>query len=466
MLDRFFGFGDLMNLIAKSGKPAKLFKAHLSKANFAEIFSTHIDDHASVGRDGTRVEAFKARLDAEIDMSIRKILIGTYEFTSYKEKLISKGADSHPRQISIPTVRDKLVLKFLSELLAKIYPEHVSRPPHQFIKQIHEVSTSLTDDAQYLRLDIKNYYPSIDHDILMRILRRKIRQKMLLKLVKNALKTPTGKKKNVRNENRIGIPQGLSISNILSSIYLHDIDCKCQKYPNIYYYRFVDDTLLIGSETEIVKISETLPTEILRQRKIQCHEIGVSSGKSAIVPASDGIDYLGYRFCLDKIEIRVSSYKKMFSNLMKIITSMKYRSNKGPLIWRLNLRITGCKYKERRVGWLFFFAQTENLQQIKQLDVFLNNQFKDILSPDQRLQIKTFTRAFHEIKYNFRDSKYFPDFDHFDDEQMRAQIKFLIPHMKNEELNGMELKELKKLFNRCISKEIGSLEKDMLEAFS
>ena len=107
-----------MSMIARRQKPAELFKTHLSKANLAEIFSNHIDENASVGRDGTRVEAFKIRLDAEIVVSTRKILNGTYEFTSYKEKLISKGANSHPRQISIPTVRDKLVLKFLSELLA------------------------------------------------------------------------------------------------------------------------------------------------------------------------------------------------------------------------------------------------------------------------------------------------------------------------------------------------------------
>ena len=455
-----------MSMIARRQKPAELFKTHLSKANLAEIFSNHIDENASVGRDGTRVEAFKIRLDAEIVVSTRKILNGTYEFTSYKEKLISKGANSHPRQISIPTVRDKLVLKFLSELLAKIYPDHVSRPPHQIIKKIHEMSVTSVDDTQYLRLDIKSYYPSIDHLILMRILRRKIRQKALLTLIENALKTPTGKKKHKENENRVGIPQGLSISNILSSIYLHDIDTKYQQYPNINYFRFVDDILIIGPEAEITKLSRILPTEIRRKRKIECHEIGGSNGKSAIVSASVGIDYLGYRFCRDRIEIRNSSCKKMYSNLIKIITSMKYKGNKAPLIWRLNLRITGCKYKERRVGWLFFFAQTENMQQIKQLDAFLKKQLKGVLTPDQQLRIKTLTHAFYEIRYNFRNSKYYPDFDSFDDEQMRTQIKVLMPSKKNEELNAMESNELKKLFNKCISKEIGSLEKDMLEMFS
>lgn len=455
-----------MTRIPRLETPAQLFRASLSKANLAEIFALHIDENASVGRDGTRVEAFKNRLDAEIEVSIRKILTSTYEFTPYKEKLISKGADSRPRQISIPTVRDKMVLKFLSELLARIYPDHVSTPPHQYIKRIHEISSESYEDTQYLRLDIKNYYPSINHSILLRILRRKIRQKSLLRLIENALKTPTGKKKNLQNENRVGLPQGLSISNILSSIYLHDIDTQYRQIPNVHYYRFVDDILLIGPEVEITQLSGTLPAEIRRKRKIYCHEIGGENGKSAVVPASQGIDYLGYRFCRTEIEIRSSSYKKMFANLMKMVTSMKYRGNKAPLIWRLNLRISGCKYKERRVGWLFFFSQTENMQQIKQLDVFLSNQLKEILTVEQRLKIKTLTRAYHEIRYNFRETKYYPDFDCFDDEQMRAQIKILMPFRKTEELDALESRELRKLFNKCITKETSSLEKDMLEVFS
>ena len=455
-----------MTLIAKSQTPAALFKAYLSKANFAELFALHIDEKASVGRDGVRVEAFKVRIDAEIDVSIRKILNGTYEFTSYKEKLISKGAESRPRQISIPTVRDKLVLKFLSELLAKIYPDHISRPPHQFIKKIHEVSAISSENTRYLRLDIESYYPSINHSILMRIIRRTIRQKSLLRLIENAIKTPTGKKKILQNENRVGIPQGLSISNILSSIYLHDIDVECRKISGVHYYRFVDDILLVGPEAQITILSKTLPAKMRRTRKIKCHEVGGGSGKSAVVPVSDGIDYLGYHFCKEQIEIRDSSYKRMFSNLMKMVTSMKYKGNKAPLIWRLNLRITGCKYKERRVGWLFFFAQTQNLRQIKQLDAFLAVQLSKVLTAEQLLRVKTLTRAYYEIRYKFRESKYYPDFDDFDDEQMRAQIKILLPYKKIDELNGMDSKELKKLFNKCISKEISGMEKDMLEVFS
>lgn len=445
---------------------AKLFRDTLTKGELIELFNSAIKDSASTGRDGTRVETFSEQLDAEIDIILRKVKAKTYKFTPYKEKLISKGAINTPRQISIPTVRDKLVLKFVSLLLTKIYPEHVSRPPHQFIKQIHQASQQCDANFDYLRLDIQNYYPTINHSILMRILRRKIRQKELLYLIEEALKTPTGKVKSVENENKGGIPQGLSISNILSSIYLQDLDDKLGSLDKILYWRFVDDILLIGPGEEIANWSTKIPAELKRTRKIILHKVGEGNGKSTIVPLSQGIDYLGYKFCRSDIEIRISSVKKMYINLMKIFTSMKYKDNKAPLIWRLNLRITGCKYNENRIGWLYFFSQTKNMQQIKQLDAFIKRQISLIPSGVQPDQVKTLIKTIHEIKFNHRSTTYIPDFDDFNEEQMRAQIKVLLPYKKATDLDALEYKDLKKLFNKCITREVSNMEKDMLEAFS
>lgn len=113
---------------------AKLFKAEFTAPSLHKIFDEHLSSGASVGRDGTKLEMFKTRLDDEINIILRKVKATTYEFTGYKEKLISKGAGKYPRQLSIPTIRDKLLLKFLALLLARIYPEHASSVPHPMPK--------------------------------------------------------------------------------------------------------------------------------------------------------------------------------------------------------------------------------------------------------------------------------------------------------------------------------------------
>lgn len=445
--------------------PAALYETHFTKAELRQVFDEFIADGAAVGRDGTSVSAFAERIADEIDIIHRKVNTLTYEITSYREKLISKGAKKPPRQISIPTVRDKLVLKFLSELLAKIYPEHVSRVPHATIKRVHEASSSRPATDSYLRLDIQTYFPSIDHKILMRILRRKIRKKQILHLVENAICTPTGRKKSPEALNDKGVPQGLSISNLLSSLYLADIDNELSGIAGIDYFRFVDDILIVGPPQQILELSKTIPKQMKSKRKIKCHEVGQGS-KSTIVPLSDGIEYLGYRFCQNHIEVRQASFKKMFVNIMKLISSMKYANNKGPLIWKMNLRISGCQFLGRKIGWLFFFTQSENIQQLKQLDAFLVAQASKVLDPGDRNRLKRFVKAYYEIRYNAEKTGYFPNFDNFDAEQKKQQIGILIPQKTRAEIDALSTDELDQLFKKCINREIADLEKDMMEVFS
>ena len=186
---------------------AQIFKEHFTKANLRDLYKSAIADGASVGRDGVQLKVFDARLDEEIDLILRKVKACSYQFTSYKEKLVSKGAGKAPRQLSIPTIRDKLVLKCLTRALAEIFPGQVAWVPHSTIKQVHEVSQSRAETDFYLRLDIESYYPSIDHRILRGILRKDIRSKQLLHLIDNAIKTPTGKKKTAELNIKVGVPQ-------------------------------------------------------------------------------------------------------------------------------------------------------------------------------------------------------------------------------------------------------------------
>ena len=445
--------------------PSKVFQERFSKSKLKEIFDEYISDGAASGRDGLSVEQFSNRIDVEIDIIFRKVAACNYNFTAYKEKLISKGASKPPRQISIPTVRDKLVLKFLSELLSEIYPEHISHVPHSMIRQVHEISSKAHQNYKYLRLDIRNFFPSINHAILMRIIRRRIRKKQILHLIENAISTPTGKRKSPDSLSVCGIPQGLSISNLLSSLYLSDIDVFFKSTQTVSYFRFVDDILMIGPSDEVTKLSTVAPRILKSKLKIECHEVGEGS-KSVIVPLADGIDYLGYRYCLGDIEVRDTSFKKMFANIMKMLSAMKYSNRKDVLIWRLNLRISGCKFSGKRIGWLFFFSQSKNTQQLKRLDTFVLAQARQVLTKSECKKIKTFIKAYHEIRFNVDNSHYIPDFDSFQINQRKLQILFLDSEVSMADLDGLTLDELDKLFRKCISREVADLEKDMMEFFS
>jgi len=81
------------------------------KDSLNEIYSS-FKQNQSIGIDGISKEKYDLILEDELDIIERKILNESFEFSYYKESLIIKAMNK-TRQISIPTLRDKLVLKYL-----------------------------------------------------------------------------------------------------------------------------------------------------------------------------------------------------------------------------------------------------------------------------------------------------------------------------------------------------------------
>jgi RNA-directed DNA polymerase len=80
------------------------FGKHFSEANLKRIFVEHIVYSGATGIDNLNQYAFRQQLDEQVSILSRKMLAGTYQFTKYKLKLVSKGREKAPREISIPTV--------------------------------------------------------------------------------------------------------------------------------------------------------------------------------------------------------------------------------------------------------------------------------------------------------------------------------------------------------------------------
>ena len=145
---------------------------------------------------------------------------------------------------------------------------------------------------------------------------------------------------------------------------------------------------------------------------------------------------------------------------------MKYKKNNSASIWRLNIRISGCIYNGKRIGWMFYFSQSKDIKQLKHLDYFVQSHCKKFLNAADRATIKRFTKAYYEIKFNFDKSKYFPNFDNFDADQMRAALKSLSHKSRGKLIDAMTTEELEEQFRKIIMREVSELERDMLDAIS
>ncbi|HGP1705863.1 TPA: RNA-directed DNA polymerase, partial [Salmonella enterica] len=175
---------------------------------------------------------------------------GDYRFNKYKLKLISKGRGKAPREISIPTIRDKIALRAICDFLQEIYQDVVSFDlPQDMVVSVKEAISEGEYDY-FMKFDVANFYPSVVHEQLIKRLRAKIRDEKILSLISSAISSPTvSKPRRDDLPSNCGVPQGLSISNILAAIYLLNVDKYYRANKSIKYYRYVDDVMILCDST-------------------------------------------------------------------------------------------------------------------------------------------------------------------------------------------------------------------------
>ena len=300
------------------------------------VYQSYVARSHAVGKDGIRHHAFEKMLDKECELIATKVNDGTYRLTNYREKLIARGAQRPPRQISVPTIRDRLALRGALEFLKTQFPVAKPRPPHVFIKDIKTYLEVARKHSSFLRMDIQDFYPSLRHDLLQTALEKSEIPVSIIGLIIRALATRTGTADQPAP--LLGVPQGLSISNALAAIYMIEFDKLSD--DSLFYRRYVDDILIITDSEKINSVYKSLWTGL--------HSIGLTShpmgtvGKTETSVLSDGVLYLGYDISPTQISVRKSSLAKMFTNLAKVLTCFKYQRDHEKHLFRLNLKITGC----------------------------------------------------------------------------------------------------------------------------
>jgi retron-type reverse transcriptase len=425
-----------------------------------ELFLARIARSRAVGMDGVRIGTFQRALETELKLISRKVLAQTYRFTPFKERLVLRGSKRPPRQLSIPTIRDRLTLRAACNALGQLVPSAQTEPPHTYIKAIARLIRAGTEHLSFVRVDVKDFFPTIRHDRLIGLVRDRGAEPFLGNLIKSAIATPTGSSGSDAGDRILGVPQGLSISSILSSLYMLELDGNQEDGG---YFRYVDDILIVCPSHKASRRFKDIDAA-LRKIGLEPHQID-TSGKSEIRRIGEGIEYLGYHITPKKISIRSSSYRKMFLNLLRVITNFRYKGDDDKFIFRLNLKISGCIIDGKRRGWLMFFSQTEDVSQLKFLDKFISRQLIRIGALKHETAVKKFVKAYHEIRYKGENSSYIPNFDAFDFDQ-RVAVVAKLKGVSVEEIYRMTSEEIEIEFQRLLAKEIADLEKDVIGVIS
>lgn len=230
-----------------------------------------------------------------------------YDTSEYARFIIREPKE---REISrLPYFPDRIVHHAIMNVLEPIFTVVFTADTYSCIKGkgIHgaqrAVERSLKDrtGTQYcLKLDIRKFYPSVDHVILKQILRRKFKDEDLLWLLDEII------------DSTEGLPIGNYLSQYFANFYLTYFDHWLKEVKRVkHYFRYADDIVILDSNKPalhqlLFEIRNYLQTEL---------KLEVKQNYQVFPVAARGIDYVGYRFYHTHTLLR-KSIKKSFARMM------------------------------------------------------------------------------------------------------------------------------------------------------
>ena len=270
----------------------------------------------SKARKGKKNKKEIAEHDAKEDDNQRlleSLLNGTYNTSKYKtfkiyepkERLIYK----------LPYYPDRIVHHAIMNVMEPIWVKTFINNTYSCIKgrgikrAFLDVKKALKDvpNTKYcLKLDIKKYYPSINHDILMEKLKQKIKDEKLLALLRNIVYSTDG------------VPIGNYLYQFFANIYLNDLDHKIKEVWNIkYYFRYADDMVFLHSDKQVLHY-------VLEMIKLELKDLKLELKPNYQIFKIDdrGLSFIGYTFYHEKILLRKNIKKRIYKRINQ------YKTNK------------------------------------------------------------------------------------------------------------------------------------------
>ncbi len=350
--EEYAGAYGIGNREAEERDGADLLEKMLDRDNLNRAFKKVKANKGAPGIDGMTVEDAPEWLKEHKGELLESIRNGKYKPSPVRRKEIPKP-DGGVRKLGIPTVIDRIIQQAIAQVLIPIYEPTFSdgsygyRPNRSAQDAIRKVRDFAEEGYRYaVCLDLSKYFDTLNHELLMNMLRETIHDKRLIDLIKKYLKSGV-MENGVVVKTEEGSPQGGNLSPLLANIYLDRFDKEFEG-RGVKVIRYADDIVLLAkSQRAAERLLETSSRYLEKKLKLK---VNTEKSRAVSVYSIRNFKFLGFALGRNKngtyIRVHAKSMKKAKRKLKELTSRSQGRS----------VRTVMYNVKVFMQGWLGYYA--------------------------------------------------------------------------------------------------------------
>lgn len=343
-----------------------LMERILERNNVFQAWVRVRSNRGAPGSDGMSLEDFPDYAREHWREIRQSLMEGRYQPRPVRRVVIPKPHGKGERKLGVPCVVDRVIQQAILQVLSPIFDPGFSessfgsRPKRSAHGAIQQVKTFVKAGYRYVvDLDLEKFFDTVNHDVLMSRVARKVKDKTLLALIGRYLRAGVMVGSNFE-PTELGTPQGSPLSPLLSNILLDDLDKELEARGHR-FARYMDDLVILvksrrAGRRVMAKISHYLTQKL---------KLKVNREKSQVVKIEE-LEYLGFTF--RGIRIFISSQAlKDFKDRLRGLTSRSWGVSMAERLRRLNLYLR---------GWMNYFGISQHYSPIEELDGWLRRRIR------------------------------------------------------------------------------------------
>ena len=342
-----------------------LLEQIVARENLLRAWKRVKANKGAAGCDDVSVADFPAWARTHWPRIKSQLLQGRFQPHAVRRVWIPK-ANGDQRPLGIPCVADRVIQQAIAQVIGPMFESRFSdysfgfrpgRNAHQAVKRVREYFR--LGFRHVVDIDLAAFFDSVNHDVLMRLVAQRVKDKRVLKLIGRFLRAGV-EVDGVQQPTPLGVPQGGPLSPLLANIVLHELDVYLESQGRR-FARYADDFVICVRSTSAAQRVKANVTRFLNQR-LKLH---INPDKSRVV-ASRQLEFLG--FCFRGTRIVWSD--KALHRFKRRVRQLTGRS------WGVSM---AYRYRELRryvVGWLNYFALSEYYRPVPELDEWLRRRLR------------------------------------------------------------------------------------------